>query len=298
MNKTSATSEKLQPTLGSQRQQAPSITTDNGDSSNLTSSESQQDSIRRFHRPRTLYLVRHGEAVHNVLEAQAQEVAKVKAQQNNLSPEETYRNMEEARKSVLKDPSLMDAPLTERGREQARHVSQKLQDIIDQGIIHPPTEAMCSPLSRCLETTQILLENTTAITTSSAHIRPELAERKTQFPPDTPKPLEDLLRWTRESDRFIITHAEKLCKENVAHEAMCRESKEMLRARASQMFDLLMEMEHRHVLVVSHKGFLRELERGLLEIPDSPQFDNCEMRIYRVIFTAGERSLVHLERFY
>ena len=72
----------------------------------------------------------------------------------------------------------------------------------------------------------------------------------------------------------------------------------MLRERASQLFDMLMEMEHRHVLVVSHKGFLRELERGLLEIPEeeSQLFGNCEMRVYRVIFTQGDRSLHHLER--
>lgn len=299
MNKISSTSEQQNPTIERQQQQAPSNTTDYDESSLLTkSTESAQESIGGLHRRRTLYLLRHGEAVHNVLEAQAQEAAKVQARQQNLSPEETYRMMEEARKSVLTDPSLMDAPLTERGRQQARQVSKKLQEIIDQGIVHPPTEAMCSPLSRCLETTQIMLENTTAIARSIAHVRPELAERKTQLPPDTPKPLEDLLRWTRDSDRFIITHLEQLSKDKVAHEAMCRESKEMLRARASQMFDLLMELEHRHVLVISHKGFLRELERGLLEIPDSPHFDNCEMRIYRVIFTTGERSLFHLERLY
>jgi broad specificity phosphatase PhoE len=300
MNKMPSTLEQKQPTIERQQQQSPAMTSDNDDSSLLTKAlePAQNDSIGGLHRRRTLYLLRHGEAAHNVLEAQAQEAAMVLARQQNLSPEETYRKMEEARKSVLTDPALRDAPLTERGRQQARQVSKKLQEMIDQGVVHPPTEAMCSPLSRCLETTQIVLENTTAIQSSNAHVRPELAERKTQFPPDTPKPLEDLLRWTRDSDRFIITHLEKLSKEKVAHEAMCRESNEMLRARASQMFDLLMELEHRHVLVVSHKGFLRELERGLLEIPDSPQFDNCEMRIYRVIFTTGDRSLFHLERLY
>jgi broad specificity phosphatase PhoE len=298
MDETTSLTDKQQQTIQQQKQQEPSDTSHHDDNSLVKMITEAKESFGRFHRPRTLYLLRHGEAVHNVLEAQAQEAAKLQARQENLSSEETHTKMEEARKSVLTDPALIDAPLTERGRHQAQQVSKKLQEIIEQGIVHPPTEAMCSPLSRCLETTQIILENTSAITNSMAHVRPELAERKTQFPPDTPKPLEDLLRWTRESDRFIITHLEQLCKEQVAHEAMYRESKEMLRARASQMFDLLMEMNHRHVLVVSHKGFLRELERGLLEIPDSPQFDNCELRIYRVIFTTGKRSLFHLERLY
>ena len=57
-----------------------------------------------------------------------------------------------------------------------------------------------------------------------------------------------------------------------------------------------MECEHRHVLVVSHKGFLRELERGLFELEDSPLFENCELRIYQVIFSKGDRRLYNLER--
>jgi broad specificity phosphatase PhoE len=186
----------------------------------------------------------------------------------------------------------LDAPLTERGRQQAKTVSKELQKIMEEGAIHPPTECMSSPLSRCLETTKIVLENSSI----NAHIRPELAERKTQLPPDNPRPLEELLRLTRDDDRFVITHMEKLSRKKAEHEAKVRESKEMLRERAGQMFDLLMEMEHRHILVVSHKGFLRELERGLLAIPDSPLFGNCELRVYRVIFTMGDRSLYHLER--
>ena len=200
--------------------------------------------------------------------------------------------MEEARKSVLNDASLRDAPLTDRGRQQAKEVSKKLKAMIDSGKIHHPTEAMCSPLSRCLETCKILLEDLDF----KAYIRPEIAERRTQLPPDKPKPLDQLLRCTREDDRFDIVNHEQLSQEKINNEAMVRESKEMLRERANDMFDLLMECEHRHVLVVSHKGFLRELERGLLEMPESPLFGNCELRVYRLIFTTGARELFHLER--
>lgn len=247
-----------------------------------------------LHRRRTLYLIRHGEAAHNVLEAQAQEAARLEAEAEGLTPEQVSDRMEAARRAVLLDTSLRDAPLTDVGREQARAAARKLQGIIDLGALHAPTEAMCSPLSRCLETCQILLENAKV----RAHIRMELTERKTQYPADTAKPLDELLRCTSNDDRFVVNHIEALSPERVQAEAAIRESKEMLRERAGQMFDLLMEMEHRHVLVVSHKGFLRELERGLLELPDSPLFGNCELRVYRVIFTTGERELHHLERLY
>ena len=245
-----------------------------------------------LHRRRTLYLIRHGEAEHNVLEAAAQEKAKEEAGAMNLSEEETFERMEKARKSVLNDHSLRDAKLTDKGRQQAREASDRLRELIESGQIHHPTEAMCSPLSRCLETCKILLEDADF----KAHIRPEFAERRTLYPPDTPKHLDQLLRATRDDDRFRIVNPEHLKPERINDEAMVRESKEMLRERANDMFDLLMECEHRHVLVVSHKGFLRELERGLLEMPESPLFQNCEMRVYQVHFTTGERELFHIER--
>lgn len=252
------------------------------------------------HRRRTLYLVRHGEAVHNVLEAKAQQEAKAKAQALNLSPSETEALMEEARQAVLQDASLRDAPLTERGKQQARECAEKLVQLIEQGTTHPPTEAMVSPLTRTLQTCQIILDTMKDHSQLSlrAHIRPEIQERQTHFPPDTPRAPDHLLRYTRENDRFVMTHVHQVSQEDVTQELRIRESKEMLRERASKLFDVLVEnMEHRHVLIVSHKGYLRELERGLLGLgDDSPHFDNAEMRVYRIVFTHGERSLESIER--
>lgn len=261
-------------------------------SSNLCDSLATIDSSDGLHRRRTIYLIRHGEAEHNVLEKIAQNKAEEEAKALDLSPEETYKRMEDARMAVLQDKSLRDAPLTEKGRQEARETSSKLKEMIDNKIVHHPTEAMCSPLSRCLETCKILLDDQDL----QAHIRPEIAERRTLYPPDKPKPLDQLLRCTREDDRFSIENSQKLLPEKVRDEALVRESKEMLRERASEMFDLLLECEHRHVLVVSHKGFLRELERGLFGIPESPLFDNGELRVYRVLFTMGDRELHHIER--
>lgn len=260
--------------------------------SDLCNSTESAASTNGLHRRRTLYLIRHGEAEHNVLEAIAQKKAQEEAEALNLSEEETFERMEKARKSVLNDVSLRDAPLTDKGRQQAREISRKLKEMIDSNKIHHPTEAMCSPLSRCLETCKILLEDSDF----KAHIRPEIAERRTLYPPDKPKPLDQLLRCTREDDRFSIVNLDQLGPEQIIGEAAVRESKEMLRERANDFFDVLMEFEHRHVLVVSHKGFLRELERGLLQMPESPLFGNCELRVYRVIFTMGARELSHLER--
>mmetsp|Transcript_17945 Transcript_17945/g.26558 ORF Transcript_17945/g.26558 Transcript_17945/m.26558 type:complete len:276 (-) Transcript_17945:429-1256(-) len=260
--------------------------------------EHQNSSGAGLHRRRMLYLIRHGEAKHNVLEALAQKEAKLKADAMGLSDEETLEKMEQARTAVLQDHSLRDAPLTEKGRQQARDCGKRLQELIknpNHASIHSPTEAMVSPLTRTLETCRIILD--TIDPNVKAHIREEIQERQTRYPPDTPQRRESLLRYTQHNDRFLINHAENLEKEEADQEAEVRESKEMLRERASKLFDLLVDkMEHRHILIVSHKGYLRELERGVLGLTDSPLFENAELRVYRVTFTRGERKLESLER--
>jgi broad specificity phosphatase PhoE len=249
----------------------------NVDSSLITSNQtgminsgmgSMVSSAHGLHRRRTLYLIRHGEATHNVLEKAAQDKARAEAMELGLSPAETHEMMEEARKAVLTDASLRDAPLTDEGRKQAREAAALLEQMVSEGKAHPPTEAMCSPLTRCLQTCQILLQQYEI----RAHVRLELQERQTLYPPDTPKPLNELMKKIRTESfneegidggqdsncspgRFILNEKDwKTSAEDAEEEAQCRESKEMLRERASQLFDMLLEMEHRHVLVVSHKG--------------------------------------------
>ena len=250
-----------------------------------------QHTTSALHRRRTLYLVRHGEAVHNVLEAKAQAQALVEAQALQLSDEETKALQEERRKAVLHDVSLQDAPLTDNGRQQAFECGKRLQQLIDEGRVHAPTEAMVSPLHRTMETCEILLD--TVNPDIKAHIRPEIQERITLLPPDTVRKRGSLFRCMEDkSGRFIMNFTNR----DVLEECQARESQEMLRERAAKLFHLLMEMEHRHLLIVSHKGYLRELERGLLGLTDSPLFGNAELRVYRVIFTKGARTLESVER--
>ena len=386
----------------------------------------------KLHSRRTLYLFRHGEAVHNVLEKKAQQRAEQDARKipGLYSEEEISERIEMARKSVLIDPKLRDAELTDYGREQAHTAARNLRNAIrgssygsdryddhddggsgndgnirsnaTGGKIHPPTEVMVSPLSRCLETCKILISDCSEIIKVS--IRPEITERKTMLPPDTPHNTKlpmILSRSSKVDNRFTVSSSlrsldftddddpnnidqqksssslrntavstsidynnyfsnnssdnhkientnmkvetiqedgdgaddndydtdndtdnsnengnenengdEKKMKQGKKQQHTTKitgsagpgdedgvESKEMLRERASEMFDLLIDkMDHRHVMIVSHKGYLRELERGLLNMPNSPLFDNCEMRIYRVVFTQRSRQLRSLER--
>ena len=237
-------------------------------------------------------MIRHGEALHNVREAEAQQKAQEVAKASGLSLEDTAERIEDARQAVLHDVSLFDAPLTDKGKIQAREAGERLKKLVEDGTIPAPTEAMVSPLSRCLETASIILQQKRQpVPILKAHIRHELRERQTQFPPDKARPHDRLLRWTEYNERFVINQL-ALTDQELALE----ESRSMLRERASKLFDSLLEMEHRHILIVSHKGYLREMERGLLGLGDSPMFDNAELRVYRVTFTRGERALESVER--
>lgn len=274
-----------------------------------------------IHHRRTLYLVRHGEALHNVQEVKAQELARLKALELGLSEEETLHNMEEARRAVLHDATLFDAPLTELGRQQAQEAGRTLVKIIEKGTAPAPTEAMVSPLSRCLDTADIILKQhyhnlvedenggkeevegasppLRRRSTMLVHIRPELRERQPQYPPDTPQHPDQLYHWTQQrvtplSGGGYRFHAKAL----TGHDLAVEESRTQLRERARKLFDVLMELNHRHVLIVSHKGYLREMEQGLLGLApeDAPEFQNAEVRVYCVVFTRGARTLESVER--
>mmetsp|Transcript_237 Transcript_237/g.647 ORF Transcript_237/g.647 Transcript_237/m.647 type:complete len:110 (+) Transcript_237:39-368(+) len=64
------------------------------------------------------------------------------------------------------------------------------------------------------------------------------------------------------------------------------EDKNELRSRTGLMETLLREQADGCLAVVTHKGYLRELERGRLGVPDAREFDNCEVRVYQVTLPA------------
>ena len=74
------------------------------------------------------------------------------------------------------------------------------------------------------------------------------------------------------------------------------EGKEMLRVRTKQVFDLLKTSSHRVICIVTHKGYLRELERGYLGQPRATEFQNCEVRVYRVNLSAESAVPTRVER--
>ena len=74
------------------------------------------------------------------------------------------------------------------------------------------------------------------------------------------------------------------------------EDKHQLRERTRKLFDLIAESNHDVIAVVTHKGFLRELERGPFAQVDATEFKNCEVRVYSAAFSGKATELEHVER--
>jgi broad specificity phosphatase PhoE len=266
-----------------------------------------------------VYLMRHGEASHNVKEKAAKQLALEQAIAEGLAPDsdETRRRMETARAEVLYDERLFDAPLSQQGREEAKVTSNKLRELIREHQLPPPREVLVSPLTRTLETANLVFPENNNI-----HVREELRERCTGKPPDTRSP-SDLLRSRESFKRFSMDRLQFLSQmqfdfgqvrldgyEDAIHPSSKRscsisseysgteEDKEMLRVRTKKLIDLLAESQERSIAVVTHKGYLRELERGQFGKPLAGEFQNCEIRVYRVIIdTSTYRNLLeHTER--
>jgi hypothetical protein len=69
-----------------------------------------------------------------------------------------------------------------------------------------------------------------------------------------------------------------------------------LRKRTKLLFKMLLEFEEASIAVVSHKGYLRELERAEFGIQNSPLYGNGEMRVYQVRLSKRRQKLLEAKR--
>jgi phosphohistidine phosphatase SixA len=240
-----------------------------------------------------LYLIRHGEAQHNIEEKKAMENARrISIHEEGLSEDDprVAERMEEARKAVLNDELLRDAKLSKQGRIEARAARDQLREWISQNSgLKYPNYVLVSPLTRTLETCAILFPDHTNI-----HVRQEIQERHTGKPPDKRSPvhrlslrpsfqrfsMEQLQRadFAKERRGGVIRrsslegHSMGCKKPKLSHShsrpdvfLMCddvlsnntdltEEDKAQLRIRTETLFALLCEASSFSVAVVTHKG--------------------------------------------
>merc|ERR1712136_532913 len=136
-----------------------------------------------------------------------------------------------------------------------------------------PTGLLISPLQRTLQTASIIFPNH-----PNAHVRDLLSEKKTQFPCDNRSKIRNSVRKTFVNMSF--SHLDSFDAE---------ENNADVRERAATFVQQLRSIRDDCIALVSHKGFLRELERGPFGQPETSdakkpgsEFGNCEVRVYDV----------------
>ena len=123
-----------------------------------------------------LFLLRHGEAEHNVAEHRAKEEAKAAASARGLTATEVKAEMEEARRAVLEDHSLHDPPLTHKGTSCCVDTRARINELLKLHSLPPPALVLVSPLQRTLQTATLIFPGHAKV-----QAREELRERQTGF---------------------------------------------------------------------------------------------------------------------
>lgn len=254
-----------------------------------------------------LYLIRHGEAHHNVIEQTAMDQARSNSLNDGYGPEspETRRRMEEARRHAIEDSRLSNCPLSEKGREDAASAKMLLDKIIKENKdLPPPTEVIVSPLKRATQTAHIVFPNHNNI-----RIRKEVRERLTGKPCDSMN-----ARWERKrrhSLKDLMHETSSVCEDNHRDRrlsisklasylkwggSIVEEDNEMVRERIrTKLFALIEKSKHDSIALVTHKGTLRELERGPFGMVGAMEFGNGEVRVYRVRFSIEGEGLPSID---
>lgn len=285
---------------------------------------------------KTLFLVRHGEAVHNVEEQRVKKRATEIALANGhpLGSAACRALQEEARLEALASESFRDAGLSGAGRAQALAARSELE-VLSRGdrAMPTPTCVFVSPLQRTLQTAAILFPGHPAV-----HVREELRERKTGRPCDEPgrprnlsrRPTfanmnfaqllslaaeeddeegealpdeqeqlessfdsEDTSAESRDEDPPLTrstTNSSNSSQGSVTRQVSYEpEDSATLRTRTASLAHALADVEDSAICLITHKAFLRELERGPLGHPEAPEFGNCEVRVYDVLLGSDGR---------
>lgn len=243
---------------------------------------------------KVVYLVRHGEAVHNIEEKQATKSTAMLLKAARIAPASPrYKQaMEEARSAVLRSHGLKDAALSAGGKHQAHRAKMVIDELTAAGksdgesMFPVPTVVLTSPLQRTLQTTAIVFPKHPSI-----HIRECLRERRTGLPCDERQSALHIRRrpsFAHMSSNNLLQHdlenGDPLSPMPGIRVPHLVEKKEDVRQRSAHLPRLLQVgfKEADSVAVVTHKGFLRELERGPLGRLEATEFDNGEVRVYEL----------------
>jgi broad specificity phosphatase PhoE len=222
---------------------------------------------------KTVHFARHGQGFHNLMGDVAMEQGR-KWVNNVFSPENPYTM-----------PEILDAPLTEKGRQQAL----LLQPIV-RAFPNQPELVVLSPNCRALQTGLIVFEHLLADHTTKQPGVPFLAHEmvREEFGVhicDKRRPTSRQKQEFPQVDFSLLSDDEDpLFRDTV------RESKLEVGERIYRFFEWLSERPEQHVGVASHSAWLLTVFNGVCECDDKLKawFQTGEMRSVKLEFVKDD----------
>jgi broad specificity phosphatase PhoE len=217
---------------------------------------------------KVVHFVRHGQGFHNLM-ADMFRARGVEWEQYTHTKENPY---------VL--PELVDAPLTEKGRQQAYALQPTVQSLQPQ-----PELVVFSPQCRALQTGVMVFAHLCGKVPLLAHemVREENGVHVC-----------DMRRPTlKQAQEFPMVNFELLeSEEDAIFQKDRRETKLEVGSRIYKFFEWLSERPECHVAVVSHSGWLFTLLNACCECGDDASlkswFQTGEMRSVKLVFFKNE----------
>eukprot|EP00568_Trieres_chinensis_P011937 CAMPEP_0183294152 /NCGR_PEP_ID=MMETSP0160_2-20130417/2592_1 /TAXON_ID=2839 ORGANISM="Odontella Sinensis, Strain Grunow 1884" /NCGR_SAMPLE_ID=MMETSP0160_2 /ASSEMBLY_ACC=CAM_ASM_000250 /LENGTH=291 /DNA_ID=CAMNT_0025455413 /DNA_START=141 /DNA_END=1016 /DNA_ORIENTATION=+ len=226
----------------------------------LDDPEAPDDSVENV---KTVHFVRHGQGFHNLMADLARAEGREWVQYTN-KPENPY---------IM--PEILDAPLTEKGRQQAYFLQPQIV-----GMANQPELVVLSPNCRALQTGVLAFEHLVGKIPFLAHemVREENGvhvcdKRRPKSKQTREFPMVDFSLIDSENDPIFLADR--------------RETKMEIGGRIYKFLDWLSRRSEKHVGVASHSGWLMTIFNGNMECKDSlkPWFQTGEMRSVKLVFT-------------
>ena len=237
---------------------------------------------------RIVYFTRHAEALHNVEEQKA--VAKAKAAGKDFEAQEV------ARKSVLNDQHLADAPLSPKGFEQAGHAAAQLRLLhqLAADRFPSPQIVLVSPLRRALQTATALYASNNGSNKPKFVALEALREKRTGYVADERRSVAVLQQEFPHVNFDDLLHKH----ENPTPDKGEDNAKLQIRTHTFLSSAYMANLKQDCIAIVTHKAWLRELHHAVDQHEDiatclgtAPAvFTNAEVRMIQCTWETSRHT--------
>lgn len=237
-----------------------------------TSRSTGKDSFKK----KIVYLVRHAQAAHNVVEEQIKKEMKAAG----TFDEKAWKA---ASQKAMNTDAFLNPGLSSTGTDQVKGSGQTFEQLIEHTHYPLPQTVLVSPLRRTLMTSNILFPDHSDVRATEC-----IRERRTGFPFDERQSAEVTKTEFKGVDFSEIDELDGQSTDGYIFRKELKEVADDVGRRGTLLLPRILELEADVIAVVSHKGFIRELLQNAwkdiyyCEEDLKTEFSNAEIRVVQI----------------